>query len=64
MYSMLDDVVGTLKNVFALGLYFVIGFLGIAGILYLLTHLFSTMTAISVLDDQLRIVWETLRYRL
>jgi hypothetical protein len=43
---------------------FVIGFLGMVGIVYLLTHLFSIVTATSVLDDQLRIVWQTIRYRM
>lgn len=64
MHSMMEDMVGSLKNVVAMGLYFVIGFLGIVGIVYMLTHLFSMVTAVSVFDDQVRVVWETLKYRL
>lgn len=64
MYSLMEDVFGTVKNVVALALYFVIGFLGMVGIVYLLTHLFSMVSATSLLDDQFRIVWQTIRYRM
>ncbi|MFC4354972.1 hypothetical protein ACFO0S_07930 [Chryseomicrobium palamuruense] len=64
MYSLMEDFFGMVKNVVAMGLYFVVGFLGVVGIVYLLTHLFSMVAAASVLDDQFRIVWQTIRYRM
>lgn len=64
MYSLMEDFFGTVKNVVAMGLYFVVGFLGVVGIVFLLTHLFSMVSATSILDDQFRIVWQTIRYRL
>lgn len=64
MYSLMEDFFGTVKNVVTMGLYFVVGFLGVVGIVYLLTHLFSIVSAGSVLDDQFRIVWQTIRYRM
>ncbi|WP_342526548.1 hypothetical protein MKY84_12945 [Chryseomicrobium sp. FSL W7-1435] len=64
MNSMVSDFLGILKGFVTLSVYFVIGFLGIVGIVYMLSHLFSTETTVSTLDNHIRVVFETLRYRL
>ena len=39
-------------------------FLGIIGIVYMLIHLFTTETTFTALDNHIRVVFETLKYRL
>lgn len=64
MYSTFTDIWGSIKGFMTLSMYFVIGFLGIIGIVYMLTHLFTTETTFTELDNHIRVVFETLKYRL
>ncbi|OZS77846.1 hypothetical protein CF394_08820 [Tetzosporium hominis] len=64
MYSLITDVWSVLKGFMALTVYITIGCLGIVGIVYMLAHHFTPTSTVTTFDDQIRFVWETIRYRL